>query len=668
MTTITSSETLKEQIRWGKYLLRMAWALEIIAATIGLLIAWSFGYTVYIRYVNLEGSFPLDKFFDVLIAGLPFVMVAAVELVKIPLCRVVYTRTTLKVKIIFSVVLLAVTAITFETLILGFERQFNNMAIEVREPQNKLALNEEKIKNNEVQILRLQNTTEDSIIAAAELLRDEAYKNKEAAKKPLVDKKEEIKSKEKKPLETRKNNLNNDLKTLKTNRDDDLSRKEENTKKLIERHESLITAAEKLRDDKIATIRDRAAKLSAKEKLEADQLREANQVIIGEYKNSILEKKAEIREKERQIAALTTADRWLGGQDNAINKDIDNLNDDIAFLESEIQRLLNENTKLSTSSDVVLVQEIASANEIAQKVINQNQDKISQLISDEIAFREATEDKYIKARNDIQNQIADIDIKLVAESKDQQKIDSIDEEINQLERDFRAELGKIKSKQSNDLQELADDDNEIKALENEMTPWINENAEYRQIIIEKYKDTQVYRIAQTFYKLEEGELISAEQIAKVSFFWFGSLATIVSIMGVVLAFGAFILKNTPPDGGKNRRGTGPIGRAFRKTLASRRKKYNAPKIKKVEVEKIVEVEKEVIKEVPVEKIVKVDKEVVVEVPKIVEVPVPVDVVKKEVVHYPIFTNDPDYLKFSKTKFTDLVGDTEKKKKKKKDDE
>jgi hypothetical protein len=150
--------------------------------------------------------------------------------------------------------------------------------------------------------------------------------------------------------------------------------------------------------------------------------------------------------------------------------------------------------------------------------------------------------------------------------------------------------------------------------------------------------------------------------------WFGSLATIVSIMGVVLAFGAFILKNTPPDGSKNRRGTGPIGRAFRKTLASRRKKYNAPKIKKVEVEKIVEVEKEVIKEVPVEKIVKVDKEVVVEVPKIVEVPVPVDVVKKEVVHYPIFTNDPDYLKFSKTKFTDLVGDTEKKKKKKKDDE
>ena len=264
---------------------------------------------------------------------------------------------------------------------------------------------------------------------------------------------------------------------------------------------------------------------------------------------------------------------------------IEEWKDDIAYLEGEIQRLLDENSKLVTKSDVVLGEEIDAANKKAEDVISQYEEKISQLILDEIAFREVTEDKYIKARNDIQNQIADIDIKLVAESKDQQKIDSIDEEINQLERDFRAELGKIKTKQDKQLQELADDDNEIKALEDEMKPWINENSEYRQIIIEKYKDTQVYRIAQTFYKLEEGELISAEQIAKVSFFWFGSLATIVSIMGVVLAFGAFILKNTPPDGSKNRRGTGPIGRAFRKTLASRRKKYNAPKIKKVEVEK-----------------------------------------------------------------------------------
>ncbi|MBT5089493.1 MAG: hypothetical protein HOM24_00265, partial [Flavobacteriales bacterium] len=141
----------------------------------------------------------------------------------------------------------------------------------------------------------------------------------------------------------------------------------------------------------------------------------------------------------------------------------------------------------------------------------------------------------------------------------------------------------------------------------------------------------------------------------------------------------FILKYSDARS-KEVKQSGPIGRALRKTLASRRKKYNSPKIKEIEVEKtvevekevfvdkIVEVEKEVIKEVPVDKIVKVDREVPVEVPKIVEVPVPVEVVKKEVVHYPIFTNDPDYLKFSKTKFTDLVPDVKKKKKKKKKDD
>ena len=548
------------------------------------------------------------------------------------------------------------------------------MAIEVREPQNKLALNEEKIQNNEAQILRLKNTSDDSIIAAAELLRDDAYNSKEAAKVPLDEKIKLIESNRTGPLEQDKENLENDLITIKTNRDDDLSRKAENTETLVNRYKDQIAAAEKLRDGVIADIKDRAAKLSAKERLEADQLREANLLIIDEHKNSISEKKDEIREREKQIDALSITDRYLTGKSGTWAQEIEGWKADITFFEGEIQRLLKENSELVTKSGVVLGEEIDAANKKAEDEISQYEAKISQLILDEIAFREDTEEKYIKDRNRIQGEITEIDNKLVAKSEDQEEINNIEDEIEKLESDFRAELEKIKTKQDKQLQELADDDKEIKALEDEMKPWINENSEYRQIIIEKYKDTQVYRIAQTFYKLEEGELISAEQIAKVSMFWFGSLATIVSVMGVVLAFGSFILKNTPAGGSKNRGGPGPLRKALIKTLEARRKKYNDPVIKEVEVEKIVEVdkevevekivevEKEVIKEVPVDRIVKVDREVPVEVPKIVEVPVPVDVVKKEVVHYPIFTNDPDYLKFSKTKFTDLEGDKDKKKK------
>ena len=55
----------------------------------------------------------------------------------------------IKVKIIFSVVLLAITAITFETLVVGFERQFNNSSKSVVIPQGKLDLVLEEIQFNE---------------------------------------------------------------------------------------------------------------------------------------------------------------------------------------------------------------------------------------------------------------------------------------------------------------------------------------------------------------------------------------------------------------------------------------------------------------------------------------------------------------------------------------
>ena len=90
----------------------------------------------------------------------------------------------------------------------------------------------------------------------------------------------------------------------------------------------------------------------------------------------------------------------------------------------------------------------------------------------------------------------------------------------------------------------------------------------------------------------------------------------------------------------NKRGPGPVRRALISALEARKRKYNEPKIvekiKKVEVEKIVK------------EIVEVDKVVYKEVPK--------EVVRKEVIHVPIYTNDPDLLKFGTTKVKDILDD------------
>ena len=128
MTTIAENPQIVEhKHRWGKYLLRMAWVIEINAALLGIAIAWLMGYQTYEIYTDEFGEFPLVRYFDLILAGLPFIMVAAVEILKIPLCFVVYINTGFKIRLIFSIVLVAITFITFETLATGFERQFHNI-------------------------------------------------------------------------------------------------------------------------------------------------------------------------------------------------------------------------------------------------------------------------------------------------------------------------------------------------------------------------------------------------------------------------------------------------------------------------------------------------------------------------------------------------------------
>jgi len=126
----------------------------------------------------------------------------------------------------------------------------------------------------------------------------------------------------------------------------------------------------------------------------------------------------------------------------------------------------------------------------------------------------------------------------------------------------------------------------------------------------------------------------------VAFFWFGSLALIVSTIGVSLAFGAYILKYPVEGFPAKKRTKSRIIKALMLTLRRLRKRLRNPKI--VTKIKEVEVPIEVVKEVPVDKVVFKE--------------VPVEIVKKQVIHVPIYTNDPDLIKFGTTKVKDIMDD------------
>jgi hypothetical protein len=107
------------------------------------------GYQTYEIYTDEFGEFPLVRYYDLILAGLPFFMVALVQLAVIPLCKVVYEHQNKLKKTLFLVGVILISLINFETLALAFERQFNNMFFEAQVIQKKLIASEEKIQFNE---------------------------------------------------------------------------------------------------------------------------------------------------------------------------------------------------------------------------------------------------------------------------------------------------------------------------------------------------------------------------------------------------------------------------------------------------------------------------------------------------------------------------------------
>jgi len=110
----------------GLFLLRMAWTIEIFVAivgfTIGLIIMKGAqteqGTSQLVSGFGFLGNMTLNDFS----IGLIFMIVAVVELTKIPLATAVYYSVRLSWRLVFILGLLLVNVSTFETIVTGFER------------------------------------------------------------------------------------------------------------------------------------------------------------------------------------------------------------------------------------------------------------------------------------------------------------------------------------------------------------------------------------------------------------------------------------------------------------------------------------------------------------------------------------------------------------------
>jgi len=571
---MTSESVLTlEKISSGKKLYKFAWAIEIIAAFIGVMIAWSMGFQTYQYYVIENGHFPLINLFDLVLAGLPFLMVASVELLKIPFCKLIYLNQSFKIRLIFSIVLVLVTFITFETLITGFERQFANISIKVSIPQKKLNTINQKITFREAQVSSLQEKTEDSISDEVSIQRQEALYSKDSAINALEAQKNQYLQSGNQVLLDRKKNI-----------------------------ETEIIRAKDRRDEKIKQTEKNFVTVSQEEQDRQSESRKGNNRQIDIFNENI-------KRLDKNLAALKIDESIfdiLGGKKGQWEKEIKRYRD-------LIEELLVENTKVGLGSANNLNIEINRINAETEK-------QVDKLYTD----------------------LSAIELKLIQNNKYKKEIDRIDKKIVARQEQYNAEIDsidKFRKEQSNDL---GDKNDRIDALEQELTPLKEEQSALGIEITEAYEQTQIYRIAKSWYGLEDGVIITEKQISFVAKVWFGSLAGIVSCMGIFLAFGSFIFMYSGIEfEDLKKKKPGPIKRAFISMMESRKNRYDNPT-------KIVKQ----IKEVPVEKIVKE----IVEVEKVIYTEVPKEVIKKEVIHVPIYTNDPDLIKFGTTKVKDIMDD------------
>ena len=118
--------------RSGKQLIVIAWIIEVIVVLTGLFFAF---YNIALAIDNKDAGAAL--WLRTLSGALPFIIIAIVELTKIPLAMGFYRATSKTWKTTFGIALLLLIFVTFETMFGGLERNFALLTEELRESEIK---------------------------------------------------------------------------------------------------------------------------------------------------------------------------------------------------------------------------------------------------------------------------------------------------------------------------------------------------------------------------------------------------------------------------------------------------------------------------------------------------------------------------------------------------
>lgn len=139
---------------YGQWTYRGAWALEIVAAIIGLTTGVALSYRGFVANEAANSM-------DLVLASAPFFMIAIAELTKIPIATLLFGASWIWKPIILAF-LLVLAGITFETVLLGLERASTMREVQYANFANKTKALQQELENLKAAAADLRNSDDEA--------------------------------------------------------------------------------------------------------------------------------------------------------------------------------------------------------------------------------------------------------------------------------------------------------------------------------------------------------------------------------------------------------------------------------------------------------------------------------------------------------------------------
>lgn len=568
----------------GKRLIYFAWAIEIVVA----LVSFSISISLVVKGQQQVAQVGADgaQNIDFIIIGLSFFVIGIIELTKIPLATALYNAATQNFKVIFFIALIAVNVLTIETIVQGLRTAFSANSLAVDLERQELKNLEDQLANIETQKIDKDSITSD-ILNQIEILE----KNVELQKDQISRYKSDA-IREKDDLRKELSEANPKAQSLQTQIED--------AKKKIDELESKKT---KISED--SKIKQYIQQIDREQK-NINGLRSDEKVLFAE--------KADLAGKPFKGSAKKAIDQKLEAISKTIltkENEITRLDKNITNRQNELEKNYNENI------------------ETTEKLILNLQNKYDETLG--------LSKQKIEPKEKSIDQRRDKDIE-----RSNEKIKGYNQDIEELKKKLPDNQNNSGSNSQNG--NYLQDKLEITTLIDKKTKEFRDIAGRNQI----YSIAKLIKFFPPLYWFSDQKIpddfgeedLSARDLERAFWVFGGLLAFIISVIGTLVAFAGLHMQDREAHLKHNKILASKTTFGYRlRRLISNLSRYLQTSIsimlKPKTVEKIVE------KEVEVEKIV--EKPVVEEKIVYQKVEVPKEVVKKELVHVPLWTQDPDLI-------------------------